>query len=250
MGIINWMKNIGGNTLYYPGCLTKGILKEELENYKNIFNKLKIDFIMLPNEEVCCGIPVLNGGYKKDFRKLAQKNFNLFKRYKIKKIITNCPSCYYAFKKIYPENLRDWNIEVEHATVTIYNALKKKKEKFEWLEREKVTYHDPCHLGRYSGIYEEPREVIKILQGEIIEMKNNRKDALCCGGGGGVRANFPELAKEIAKKRVENVDPNITKIISPCGLCYLNLKSASEKSEEFSSFVLRRLNEVKNERRN
>ncbi|MFA5060918.1 MAG: (Fe-S)-binding protein [Candidatus Pacearchaeota archaeon] len=247
MGITDWIKNLGSNTLYYPGCLTKGVLKEEFENYKKIFNTLRIDFIMLPNEEVCCGIPVLNGGYKKDFRKLAQKNFDLFKKYKVKKIITNCPSCYHTFKKIYPEILRNWNIEVEHASVTIYNSIKNKKEKFNNLEKEKVSYHDPCHLGRYSEIYEEPRKVIEILGGEIIEIKKNRKDALCCGGGGGVRANFPQLAKDIAKKRIANIENKVTKIISPCGLCYLNIKSASEKSEEFSDFVLRKLKEQKNE---
>lgn len=240
MGITNWIKNLGKNTLYYPGCLTKGVLKEEFENYKKIFNKIRIDFITLPDNEVCCGIPVLNAGYKKEFRKLAQKNFELFKKYKIRKIITNCPSCYHAFKKVYPEILKDCDIEVEHAAITIYNAIKNKRFN---RSKELVSYHDPCHLGRYSGIYEEPRKVIEILGGEIIEMKENRKDALCCGGGGGLRANFPELAKDIAKKRLENVNDRIKNIISPCGLCYLNLKSANEKSIEFSSFVLRKLNE-------
>ncbi len=244
MKIINWIKNIIGNTLYYPGCLTKRVLKEEFENYKNIFNKLGVDFIMLPNKEVCCGMPVLNGGYKKDFRKLAQKNFNLFRKYKIKKIITNCPSCCHTFNEIYPKILRDWDIETEHATVSILNALKRKKIEFSKLKKEIVSYHDPCHLGRYSRIFEEPRKVIEIFSGKIVEMKNNRKDALCCGGGGGVRANFSDLAKEIAKKRIEALDENVKKIISPCGLCYLNIKSASEKSEEFSSFVLRKLEEA------
>lgn len=245
MRIINWIKNIGRNTLYYPGCLTKGILKEEFENYKKIFNILGIDFIMLPNEEVCCGIPVLNGGYKKEARKLAEKNLNLFKKYNVSKIITNCPSCYHAFKEIYPNLIRDWNIEVEHATITIYNSLKNKEGKFKHLEKEKVSYHDPCHLGRYSGIYDEPRKVIEILQGDLVEMRNNRVNSPCCGGGGGVRANFPELAKDIAKTRIENIDSKVDNIISPCGLCYLNIKSASKKSEEFSSFVLRKLKEIK-----
>jgi Fe-S oxidoreductase len=247
MEIINWIKNIGSNTLYYPGCLTKGILKEEFENYKDIFNRLGVDFIIFSNEEFCCGMPVINGGYKKDFRKLAQKNFNLFKKYRIRKIITNCPSCYHIFNEVYPKILRDWNIEAEHATVTIFNILKKKKAKFNNLEKEQVSYHDPCHLGRYSGIFEEPRGVIEILGGEITEMKNNKENALCCGGGGGVRANFPDLAKDIAKKRIENLDKGVKEIISPCGLCYLNIKSATEKSEEFSSFVLRRLKEAENE---
>jgi heterodisulfide reductase subunit D len=238
MGIIRWLKSIGSNTLYFPGCLTKGVLKEEFENYKRIFNILGVDYILLSGEEVCCGLPVLNGGYRKDTRKLAEKNFEIFKKYKVKKIITNCPSCHHVFSHVYPKLLRDWDIESEHATVTIFNAIKKKNRNY---EKEIVSYHDPCHLGRYSEIYEQPRKVIELLGGKIVEMKNNRGNALCCGGGGGMRANFPEIAKDIAKKRIENMNENISKVISPCGLCYLNIKTATDKSEEFSSFVLRKL---------
>lgn len=243
MGLINWLSNIGNATLYYPGCLTKGVLKDEFNNYKEIFNILGIDYILLPETEFCCGLPVLNGGYKKDFRELAQKNFELFKKYNVKKIITNCPSCYHTFKEIYPKILVGWQIEVEHATVTILRALEKKGMKNNFISKEQVSYHDPCHLGRYSGIYEEPRKIIQILGGEILELKNNRENALCCGGGGGLRANFSDVSKEIAKKRIESLPVEFKKIIAPCPLCYLNLKSATEKSEEFSSFVLRKLKE-------
>ena len=240
MGIFGFGR---GKNLYYPGCLTKGVLKEQFESYKEIFNRLKIDFIMLPDEEVCCGLPVLNAGYRKDIRKLAKKNFDLFKKNGITKIITNCPSCYHTFNEIYPTLIREWDIEVEHVTVTILNALKKRKIKFEGLEeeREEVNYHDPCHLGRYSGIYEEPRKVIELLGGKIFELPINRENAFCCGGGGGVRANFPETAKMIAKKKASFIPEHIGKIISPCGLCYANIKSATERSTEFSTFVLGKL---------
>jgi len=233
----------GGKTLYYPGCLTKGVLKEQFENYKEIFNRLDIDFIMLPDDESCCGLPVLNAGFKKDARKLAKKNFDLFREKGITKILTNCPSCYHTFKEIYPTLVRDWDIEVEHVTVAILKALKKRGTKFQGLDedRELVAYHDSCHLGRYSGIYEEPREVIELLGGKIDEAKFNRGEAYCCGGGGGVRANFPELAKDIAKLKVKYTNPNVKRIISACGLCYSNIKSASDKSMEFSSFVLGKL---------
>ena len=249
MGLFGFGK---GKTLYYPGCLTKGVLREQFENYKEIFNRLGIDFVMLSDDEVCCGLPVLNAGHKKDARKLAQKNFDVFRMHGITRIITNCPSCYHTFKEVYPKLLRDFgrsaayphkggNIEVEHVTVAILEALRKRRIKFKGEEKELVCYHDPCHLGRYSGIYEEPREVIEILGGKIFESKYNRENAICCGGGGGVRANFPEIAKAVAKKKVSFVPENVGKIISPCGLCYANIKSASEKSVEFSDFVVRKL---------
>lgn len=259
MGITGWLKNIGSNTLYYPGCLTKGVLKQEYANYKEIFNILGIDFIMLPDKEVCCGLPVLNAGYKKDARELAKKNFEIFKKNNIKKIITSCPSCYHMFKEIYPQLLREWNIEVEHATQTVYNALVTNKSiNFDNISKEIVTYHDPCHLGRYSGIYDEPRKVIGILNGKILEMKHSKELALCCGGGGGVRANFPELAKAIARKRIQEIPLEAEKIITPCGLCFSNMKTAGNVeirdgyvknpevlAEEFSSFVLRKLKEAR-----
>jgi heterodisulfide reductase subunit D len=233
----------GGKTLYYPGCLTKGVLTEQFENYKEIFNRLGIDFILLPEDKNCCGLPILNAGYRKDTRKIAKKNFNLFKKNNITKILTNCPSCYHTFNDIYPKLVRDWDIKVEHATVAISNALKKKRIRFKGSDedREIVTYHDPCHLGRYSGIYDEPREVIELLGGKIMEYGLNKENAFCCGGGGGVRANFPELAKGIAKLKVQHAPDDDAKIISPCGLCYSNLKSVSEKSTEFSNFVLGKL---------
>jgi len=246
MGITNWMKSFGTNTLYYPGCLTKGVLKENFENYKFIFNKLGMDFIMLSEEEVCCGLPVVNAGYKKDAKKLAKKNLEIFKAHKIKKIVTNCPSCYHTFKDIYPELLPEWKkegIEVEHATVTILNLLKKRKFRTD-IEPEIVSYHDSCHLGRYCRIYDEPRKVIEMLGGKIIEMKHNRENSLCCGAGAGIRANFPETAKDIAKIRVKDMPERAGKIISACGLCSSNLSSGfsgEDKSEEFSSFVRRKL---------
>jgi Fe-S oxidoreductase len=241
MGILSWVK--GEKVLYYPGCLTKGVLKEELENYKEIFNRLGIDFVMLPEKEVCCGLPVLNAGYRKDAKKLAVKNLKLFKKNKIDRIVTNCPSCLHMFGSVYPKLVRDWDVPVEHATIAVLKGLKRKGIKWNGADedREVVAYHDPCHLGRYSEIYDEPREVVEVLGGRIIESRFSRGGALCCGGGGGVRANFEELAKDIAKERVKSFDGSVSKIISPCGLCYANLESASDKSVEFSSFVLGRL---------
>lgn len=240
-----------GKTLYYPGCLAKSALTEISENYKKIFNKLGIDFIMLPDSEVCCGLPIINAGEQKQAQKLANKNFNLFQEKNIKKIITNCPSCYHTFKNIYPELVRDWEkqeIQIEHATISVLKALTKKRIDLSILpkeEKEPVAYHDPCHLGRYSNIYEEPREVITRLGGIIIESPYNRENAFCCGAGGGVRANFPNTAKSVAKKKSSFTPPIVKKIISPCSLCFANLKSADERSEEFSSFVLRKLEELR-----
>ena len=239
MTLKDFLKKITGNVLYYPGCLTKGILKTEFNNYKEIFNKLGIDYILIPNE-VCCGLPVINAGHKKEAKILAQKNIEIFKEKKVYKIITSCPSCYHTFKTIYPQLIKGWDIEVEHATTTILNSLKNKNI-ISYKEKEIVTYHDPCHLGRHEKQYTAPREVIEILGGKIIEPINTKEKALCCGGGGGVRANYPEIAKEIAKKRITQFPENAQKIITPCGLCYSNLAEQDSRVIEFSTYVLGKL---------
>lgn len=245
MGIKKWFKHLGKNVLYYPGCLTKNALKEEYQNYKDILNLLGSDFIIIPDFS-CCGLPALNAGYEKTLKKLAEKNFKKLKERGVWKIITNCPSCYHTFKSIYPKYVENWNIEVEHISETLLKKIKKKKIRMK--EEELVTFHDSCHLGRYEKMFEVPRELIQLLGGNIIEMRHNKKNSLCCGAGAGVRSNFENLAVDLAKKRLEEVPKKATKIISPCGLCYSNLrvgKIGEKKSEELSSFVLRRLKKWK-----
>ncbi len=238
--ILDILKGMNAQTLYYPGCMLKNVMTAEQENYKRIFNLLGIDFVMLPSTEVCCGSPVMNAGYKKDTKDLAKKNYTLFKKQNIDKIITPCAGCYNMFKNEYPKLLREWDIEVEHVTQTVLNALKNRKLK-QFSGREIVTYHDPCHLGRYSGIYDEPREIIKLLGGELKEMRHNKENALCCGAGGGMRANYPDTAKKIAKKRMDEKPTDAQFTLTPCGLCTANLKTADDSVVEFSTWVLRRL---------
>ena len=150
MGLLD--KILGGNILYYPGCLTKFVMKDLEKNYEEILRKCRIDFIKLTDVEVCCGSPVLNTGYENDFKTLAKKNLEIFKKHSIKKIITSCPACYKTFHKDYRELLGDeWDIEVEHVTQTIANALKSGKLRVKKLRSKKLTYHDPCHLGRHWG---------------------------------------------------------------------------------------------------
>ena len=100
---------MGGNVLYYPGCLTKFASKELEDNYKKILKKIGIDFIQLKDMEVCCGSPVLNSGHKKEAIDLAQKNLNIFKQHSVIKIITSCPACFKTFSKDYPKLLKEWN---------------------------------------------------------------------------------------------------------------------------------------------
>jgi len=220
-------KFLTGNVLYYPGCLTKFVAEDLEENYKKILNKIGIDFITLKNLEVCCGSPILNAGHIKEAKELAEKNFKLFKERGVKKIITSCPACFHMFNKIYPELVSDWDIKSEHITKTIFDAMKRGKINPRKLNCD-ITYHDPCHLGRYEGIYDEPREIIK-KSGNLKEMKLAKNYSFCCGAGSGVKSNHPELANSIAKERIKMAKETKAKcLITVCPMCYLNLKENSK----------------------
>ncbi|MBW3003642.1 (Fe-S)-binding protein [Candidatus Woesearchaeota archaeon] len=229
MGILSKFKNIftGNNTLYYPGCLTKFVLPEIEENYKKILNNLGIEFVTI-SDEFCCGSPVLNAGYKDDFYNLKKQNYGFFKKYGIGKIITNCPACYFMFKKHYPD------IEVQHIISVIHRNLKKIQNK----QSYEATYHDPCHLGKHSGIFEEPREILKKTGIKLKEFTENKENSLCCGGGGVLINNFPEIANKIARLRLSHIKTKT--LITPCPMCYKHLKNNSDDIEilEFSEALL------------
>lgn len=208
------------NTLYYPGCLTKFGLPEIRKNYEDILKKNGIDFIITENEN-CCGSPVLNAGYETDFIELVEKNNKLFRDAGVRKIITNCPACFNMLKNIYPKYDKNWDFEVEHITQT----LAKKLDSIKSPEKGKVFYHEPCHLGRHAGVYDEPREIIENLGFEI---ENEKKKSICCGGGGGLRNNNINLSKKMAERCMGCVKSK--DVITTCPLCYSQLKEFTDKN--------------------
>ena len=223
-----------GNTLYYPGCLTKFVAKDLAENYRIILRRINIDFIELPEVELCCGSPVLAAGYPDEFQKLAEKNLKIFKDHAVSRIITNCPACFKIFSVDYTKNLGNtWDIKAEYIIQTIARAIKDGELKVSKnLEKRVSTYHDSCHLGRMLGIYDQPREVLEQLGVDLKEMTRTKEYAFCCGGGGGVRANYPELANQVAKERVKLAkEIDAAMLITSCPLCYLHLKENSDEIE-------------------
>jgi Fe-S oxidoreductase len=229
--LLNRILGMVSNTLYYPGCLTKYSEPHLEENYEKILKKMDIDFIMLREQELCCGSPAIRAGYRYDFNDIKNKNLNLFKQYGVSRIITNCPACYHMLKT-------EYGLKVEHITQTVLkNITRFDKGKF---SGEKITYHDPCHLGRYSDIYDEPRKILEYLGYEVVELKDNKEKSMCCGGGGGLRGHDLSTAKKIAKARLKDVKTK--RIITPCPMCYAHLKEAAKDTEveviEFSEVLI------------
>ena len=220
MGLFD--KVLGGNILFYPGCMEKFVLKKHQEDYEKILRKCEIDFIKLKDLELCCGSPVMNAGYEVDFETIVKKNYKIFKEHGVNKIITPCPACFKTFKLEYSKYFDNFDIEIEHVSQTIFNAIKNGKLKLKKTNKPvKITYHDPCHLGRYCGVQEEPREILKALGYELVEMKFNRETGLCCGGGGGLKSNYPELSEEITKMRLGHAkDVKADMIVTSCPMCF------------------------------
>lgn len=216
-------KFLGGltnrNVLYYPGCLSKFAQVDIANNYLKILRFLGMNVITLKDFELCCGLPALNAGYKEDFNNLKEKNLKLFKEHGVGKIITNCPACYYVFSK-------EYKMDTEHITQLLVKYVNQFRK---WYDNEKVTYHDPCYLGRGSGIYDEPRKILKEIGFEVIEFDRNRNHSFCCGGGGGLKTNSPTIANEIAKERLRQCKTK--KIITTCPMCYAHLKENAQGIE-------------------
>ncbi len=149
-----------------------------------ILKAADVSFGVIGEEESCCGESVRKIGDEELFMNTAQKNVTLFKEKGVKKIITTSPHCFYTFTNEYPEIGGEF--EVVHYTQLLKQLLDAGKLTLKGTIDRKITYHDPCYLGRHSKVYDEPREVISMISGgNLVEMKRIRNDSLCCGGGGG-----------------------------------------------------------------
>ena len=216
----HWLEKVaGGNTLYYPGCVTQYVLPEVGERYQQLLRQAGVDFIVLMGETLCCGSPVKRAGYSQDFAELRAKNLEIFARFSVRKIITNCPGCYHTL-------LKDYGIQTLHASQVLAAAGMKAPQGAGAGAAPTITYHDPCHLGRWSGIYDEPRQLLAGAGWAVEELPDNREASLCCGAGGGLKANDPQLADAIARERLAHVRNG--RLCTPCPLCYAHFKGNAE----------------------
>jgi len=203
---------------YFAGCTATYRSKKTSAAALSILDKLGVDFTTV--DEVCCGSVMQRIGWPiEEVKKYFQKNVDAIKSLGVKTLVLSCAGCYRMFKEEYPKY-----VEVPFKVLHMTEFLAEQELKLKPMKGI-VTYHDPCHLGRHSGVYDAPRKVIaKIPEVTFKEMEFTKNLAHCCGGGGGVRSAYPEESKRIASTRVdEALATGASTIITTCPFCVSNL---------------------------
>jgi heterodisulfide reductase subunit D len=204
--------------VYFVGCVASffPMAQKIPANLARIMDGAGLDFTILGGSEWCCGFPLLGAGKPDQAQALIKHNEEKIKSIRAKKVVFSCPSCLHTWKSLY-----DTKAELVHASQMLIDLVKGGGLDLKPVEM-KVTYHDPCDLGRNSGIYEEPREVLKAIPGlELVEMAANKALANCCGGGGNVEMVNPDLAAAVADRKMEEIlATGAEAVVTSCQQCY------------------------------
>jgi Fe-S oxidoreductase len=232
--------------LYFSGCYLSydPRLKKVAVATANILNKAGVDFGILGTKENCCGESIRKTGDEELFKRLAKENIKNFIDNGVKKILVSSPHCYHTFKNEYPEFMV--NFEVVHITQYVSELINEGRLELNKEYAKKVTYHDPCYLGRHNGIYDEPRDVLKKVPGlELNEMSESRETSLCCGGGGGRIWMETLKGERFSDFRIEQaVGVGAEVLVTSCPYCITHFEESRLSLEDNESFVIKDLTEI------
>lgn len=190
----------------------------------NILNSASIEYGVLGELENCCGESIRKTGNEELFKKLAKENIKNFIDSGVQKIIATSPHCLYTFKNEYSQF--KVNFEVIHIVELLFKLLESGKLKFKQNYNKKVVYHDPCYLGRHSGIFDEPREILKAIPGiTLLEMEEERENSLCCGMGGGRVWMETHKEERFSNIRIRQaLDTGAEVLVTACPYCITNFE--------------------------
>ena len=237
---------------YFVGCTSAYRNNELVSATCRVLDKLGVEFVLFPDEK-CCGSVLFRTGLADDAMELVKHNIDLIRKTGIKTVLFSCAGCFSTFSREYVDYAKgELGFDLSHTAQFIGKVAKEKNLKIKYKPRSKdnpliVTYHDPCHLARYTGVIEEPRELMNMIEGlKFIEMKHNRDMSWCCGAGGGVRALYGEISSRIANKRLdetiacwdtinedrvkEAMETEAETLLSACVFCKNNLALAVKES--------------------
>ena len=193
--------------------------------FVEILRKTEIDFTLLGGEEWCCGFPLIGAGMRKEAEVLIQHNLEAVKAKRVEEVVFACPSCYHTWIEEYKTD-----INIFHSTQFIKQLIDEGKIRFK--ERKiRVTYHDPCDLGRASGVYEAPRKILRAIPGvELVEMADSREQCKCCGGGGNLEMVDPDLSAALAREKIKQIQATGSDmVVTSCQQCIRTIMTTARR---------------------
>ena len=214
--------------LYFRGCTAREKETNISKATEKLLKSAGVDYHVLDDEK-CCGSVLLRTGFSEDAQRQIEKNTEILKG---EKILTSCAGCYKTLKDDYE------GLDVIHISQFLSRLIREGKLDFSKKDFD-VTYHDSCHLGRHSDVFDEPREVIESVA-NLVEMENCRENSLCCGAGGGVKSAYPEVANQMASSRLAQVrETGCKTLVTPCPFCKLNLENDDIEVLDLTEFLVK-----------
>ncbi len=218
----------GMEILYFVGCYLSydARLKKVAVATAEVLNKAGVNFGILGEKESCCGESIRKTGDEGVFKRLATDNIKTFIDNGVKKILVSSPHCYHTLKNEYPEFMV--NFEIVHVAQYLGELIADGRLEVDGELAKRVTYHDPCYLGRHNDIFEEPRELLgRVKDLELVEMADSRKKSLCCGGGGGriwMETPKEERFSDLRLEQAREVEADI--LVTACPYCITNFEES------------------------
>jgi heterodisulfide reductase subunit D len=217
--------------VYFTGCVASyfPMTKRIPQSFVQILGKAGVDFTLLGGEEWCCGFPLIAAGMKKKAETYMEHNLEKVREKGAESVVFACPSCYHTWNEAY----RAGNgLQLFHSTQFLKKLLDEGKIRFKE-KITRVTYHDPCDLGRASGVYEAPREILRSIPGvELVEMEGNRDQCKCCGGGGNLEMVRPDLSAAMAQAKIEEIKATgADMVITACQQCIRSIQSNARRKK-------------------
>jgi len=236
---VSWMKGLRqpsfpriADVLYWVGCVVATRTPNTAKALVNVMSKAEVDFTLLGEREGCCGYVLLASGLWNEAKDVALRVVKRVKETAARVLVTSCAGCYYTFAKLYPEVLNvEMPCEVVHASQFVCDLIKDGQLGLGELNL-KVTYHDPCSLGRHCNVFDEPRNALKAVPNlKLVEMQLSKRRARCCGAGGGLWSfNYPVSVNSAYVRLASDVVPlGVDALTTACPACNVNLRHASVK---------------------
>ncbi len=252
----DWAKDLnvkpydeGMEILYFVGCYFSydPRMKKVARATVDIFNKAGVDFGILGNDENCCGESIRKTGSEKVFKQLARDNIKTFIDRGVKRLVVSSPHCLHTFKNEYPEFMV--NFEVMHLSQYLMELVDAGRLELSGEYAKKVTYHDPCYLGRHNDIYAAPRDLLQKIKGlELTEMVDSHQDSLCCGGGGGrIWMDTPQDERFSDLRLHQAKDTGAGVLATACPYCITNFEESRLNLELEEVLEVKDIAEIVNE---